>query len=187
MQVLDFLIESVQGPCIENQITLCRVKIVDICKDFLAKFKLVGNYSRLGIFNDYQKNRLNILFKKSIKLLVSLLEGTINSEIIESLNELDFVFLFELLSKEYENSLKKKFISKIGFYFNEEQMECFNIFILLKTLSDINPVVGELLNSQENYSHYLAIKFYEKNTGSIEILFKGKLLKIYFPIQPICK
>lgn len=38
-QMLDFLVESVQGPCRDNQLALTRAKSVDFIKDLISHYK----------------------------------------------------------------------------------------------------------------------------------------------------
>lgn len=103
-QILDFLIESIQGPCRENQLDLCRSKIIDVSKDFLAKFQRQGDYERGGFVKEEQKDAINDLMTKSTTLLVSLIEGVTNMEIVNMLCEnLDMNFLLNRLKEAFLN------------------------------------------------------------------------------------
>lgn len=68
----------------------------------------------------------------------------------------------------------------------------FNIYLLMSTLSDKNPTVKEILSSTvENdggdSETEQTLSFFKFNTGSIEIVFRSELIRVYFPIQPICR
>lgn len=47
-QLLDFLVECIQGPCPENQVNLTRAKIIDTSKDFINKFQKTIDYEQYG-------------------------------------------------------------------------------------------------------------------------------------------
>lgn len=51
-QLLDFLIECVQGPCLENQLDLCQSQIISSCKDFFKNFTKSSYYKKFGFETD---------------------------------------------------------------------------------------------------------------------------------------
>ena len=53
-QLIDYLIESIQGPCIDNQLNLARKKIVEISKDLLTRFPSQMEYKKRGFFTEEQ-------------------------------------------------------------------------------------------------------------------------------------
>jgi len=69
--ILDFLVESVQGPCPENQVLLAQGGMIDACK------LIIGSpFSAQRL----QPNEVKVLKSKSMKALVSLLEGRSRGE-----------------------------------------------------------------------------------------------------------
>jgi hypothetical protein len=46
--LLDVITESIQGPCKENQQTVCAAKILDSSREFIANFDDKSNVSALG-------------------------------------------------------------------------------------------------------------------------------------------
>ena len=191
--LIDFLIESIQGPCIENQLLLCKSKIIVSCKDFLSKFDSNIDYQRVGIFNEDKQKEIHNILTKSTNLLVSLIEGKANSEIINLLCEnLDFTFLFKKLTYEFESFLNRLSENtgklRLEKYFDSNLMEAFNIKIFIETLSSYNKNVKSLVYETSFLPNFkTAFDFFNKHTTSIEIVFNGDLVKIFFPIQPICR
>jgi hypothetical protein len=60
------------------------------------------------------------------------------------------------------------------------------LFALIKNLADCVPSVGEIVEAYKEEPYY---QFFEKNTGFIEINHEvsKNLLRVYFPIKPVCK
>ncbi|KAL4510112.1 hypothetical protein ABPG72_010305 [Tetrahymena utriculariae] len=241
-QVLDFLIESIQGPCVDNQITMCRGKINETCKDLLQKFQ--GNpeqnkqYFILGFNTEENKEELESLISKSFKLLYSLIEGDPSKGILQQMCQtLDFNHLFQILDDKFKKILQqqnisfvysakqvdnmgssvkkslnfsdekiKNIVDKLDSHFdevnkliiNQKQFKSvnsdyqkslegvFDIYLLISTLSDKDENIKHLIeNPPEQYVS--ALKFFKYNTASIEVVFKNNLIRVYFPIQPICR
>ena len=95
-QLIDTMTEVIQGPCRENQKALIAAKTIDFSRDFINSFNAVENR------HDLQKRQfdpesaddmheVNELKKKLVTLLLSLLEGTPDPEIISRMSQsLDF-------------------------------------------------------------------------------------------------
>jgi len=62
-------------------------------------------------------------------------------------------------------------------------LEGFEIFSLLNQLAEILPEDKAKLEKQKDRVFY---RFYSKNSGNIEINSEFDVLRIYFPIQPLC-
>ena len=203
-QLLDFLIESVQGPCPENQVTMSQSKIIFFAMDFVSMFKTLVDFELKGFTNEILQDGINDLTTKSMKLLISMIEGSANQEVIsEMIDNLDFSFLISKLMNIYKEFLSKSLklpistpISDIidelqASSFDENTLESFDIYILLKTLADAKP--NEMSDYMSATSTTLGLEekktldFYEANLGSIEIKFNDKLIKVYFPILPTCR
>ena len=72
LQILDFLIETVQGPNKGNQNFLFQSKFLDFMKDYITEYLDEVNVSR----QDHQKkDYLEEIIKKSVSLVNSMLEG----------------------------------------------------------------------------------------------------------------
>lgn len=225
-QLLDFMIEVIQGPSLENQLNYCKNKVIDICKDFLSKFQRKIDYDRGGFFSDDEQEGVNNVVTKSTKLLFSLIEGPANNEIMNILSEgLDFNFLLQHLKEEFcdfvervgvklskeENAVKSSnillntgpitlaeldlddFSDELPDKFDDDFMEAFNLYTLLATLSDpaINKSQGNNLKSYlENVTDPQLLKtlnFFKMHCKSIEISFHGTIIRVYFPVHPICR
>ncbi|KAL4466941.1 hypothetical protein ABPG74_010538 [Tetrahymena malaccensis] len=221
-QILDFLIESIQGPCVENQITMCRGKINETCKDLLQKFQGTPEqnkqYSILGFNTEENKEELESLISKSFKLLYSLIEGDPSKDILQQMCQtLDFNHLFQILDDKFKKILQqlniqfektakqgdkmgssikkslnfsdekiKNIVNRLDSHFDESLEGVFDIYLLISTLSDKDENIKHLLeNPPEEYVS--ALKFFKYNTASIEVVFKNNLIRVYFPIQPICR
>ena len=119
-------------------------------------------------------------------------------------NTIDFKFLARKVSDEYVNlvtSLKLKpdemspedVTNRLtGDSFTQEVLESFDVYILMATLADRDDRVREALKAFMSEEHEQpietkALNFMRMNTGNVEIYFEGRLLKIYFPIYPICR
>lgn len=80
-QIIESLIEFIQGPCRESQRTLVETKAIDCCRDLLNQG--MGNVDELEIkgFGGKRKALLNDIKMNSVKLLLSILEGPVDPEI----------------------------------------------------------------------------------------------------------
>ena len=202
VQILDFLIEAVQGPCEENQMALAKANIINSSMDFLMTFNKKSDYMKRGFLTKEQRNQTNEATTKSVKLLNALIEGDTHPEIFEEMNSLDFNFMIRKLSVYYENFVSSKLklnpktaqptivTNKMNQdSFDQKMLESFDVYILLANLADLNQNVRDKLVNTADYTELErnALEFYQINTANIELLFKERLLKIYFPIYPACR
>lgn len=68
---------------------------------------------------------------------------------------------------------------------DENVQEGFDMFILVKTLADCSQAVQGIIEPYQEFPYY---HFFLKNTGYIEILQDADtLLRVYFPIKPVCR
>jgi hypothetical protein len=192
----DFLVECVQGPCRLNQKTIVDMKLVQSVNDFLGKFMTEASCAEQGV----SAAEVEAILAKSVLLLNSLLEGNyydlkLIREIYQSIN-------IKVLLKRMETSFKL-FKGRIGLdpdsvhtvdqlyrymaqHFDEETYSSFNLYIFIQTLSDRLPECRKAV--AEHKEPYLAVmmQFYKTSVGSIEVNFQDQLIRIYFPIHPIC-
>ena len=91
-QMIDSLIEFIQGPCQGNQDALISAKIIDSSRDFIAGFEKPNEYLPLGFADDEEDNEKISEFKsKFVTLLLSLLEGDLDIPKIQKMsNALDY-------------------------------------------------------------------------------------------------
>ena len=81
IQILDFLIESVQGPCNENQCDLVENGIVDQISDFISQYTLNIHLKRRG-FTGKNKSKVDEQSSCATELILSLLEANDDQDII---------------------------------------------------------------------------------------------------------
>lgn len=63
-QIMDFLIEGIQGPCLDNQIEVSKCKTISICKDFQKQFQKHIDYQKFGFIEEEQQQQIDGLVKK---------------------------------------------------------------------------------------------------------------------------
>lgn len=200
-QILEFLIEVVQGPCKNNQKVLYEAKVIDYCKDLMNEFSSEKDFESKGFLES--KEEIEDLIKTSIKLLYSLLEANSNMEIQEYLaTHIEFDYLINILTQEYKMMFKEtdvteeqleqwtieKLNSKLKIsVFDEEMAESFDTFFLIKTLDDATGKfvyeIAKLTGIQRN-----AFDMFSYHSGNIEIVFRDdQVYKNYFVLQPACR
>ena len=96
-QMIDSLIEFIQGPCAGNQAALIQAKIIDSSRDFLAGFEKPSEYLPLGFTDEEEDVEKIAEFKsKIVTLLLSLLEGDLDVPKVTKMSQaLDFVVVKE--------------------------------------------------------------------------------------------
>ena len=137
--ILDFIIESVQGPCIENQRQLFRAKIVDYCNDMFLELIAPTRMNIKGFYLNKNRKDLNSFVVKAVRLLNSLVEANNDKNLIDymsnhihtkylikhlTLGFLDFVKKipkFKKFFKIYEKSRNRNFSENFDDYNNEEE------------------------------------------------------------------
>lgn len=142
------------------------------------------------------------LKQKAVKLLLSIIEGPIDAEIMRSITKTldDFLVIFERLRLVYNTFLAEVLnldpeqvslegvqaeIKKDSFD-DDAIMEGFDLYALIKNLADVVPSVGEIVDKYKEEPYFL---FFQENTGFIEIYHEvsTNLLRVYFPIKPVCR
>lgn len=79
-QLIDTLIESIQGPCKGNQRAMVQAKIFDSSREYISGYE--QEIEHLGFTSDEDFDSLQEFKQKVVTLLVSLLEGEIDMEIM---------------------------------------------------------------------------------------------------------
>ena len=105
-QMLDTLVEVIQGPCKDNQRSLVSSKAIDNCRDILNH----GNSERelkLKGFTDDKVSMVDELKQKAVKLLLSITEGPIDANIMKGIKKTldDFEVIFQRMKQVYETFL----------------------------------------------------------------------------------
>ena len=199
--MLDTLTELIQGPCKENQRSLVTSKSIDNCRDILTQATTDRELKLKGLQGD-KAGMIDELKQKSVKLLLSIIEGPIDAEIMRSITKTldDFVVIFQRMNIVYtafvaealnldpeqvslqdiQAEIKKDSLDDDGI------MEGFDLFALVKNLADVVPSVGEIVDQYKEEPYFL---FFQENTGFIEIYHEvsTNLLRVYFPIKPVTR
>jgi len=108
-QIIDTLIELIQGPCEGNQKALISAKIIDYCRDFIAEYQEEGMEDEMKIrgfdlTSDEHVDMISETKQKLVVLLLSLLEGTPDNSIISRMiQSLDFDMLKIRMFSIYKN------------------------------------------------------------------------------------
>lgn len=204
--MLEFLVEAIQGPCVQNQLELYNSKIIDFSKDFMNDFSNLRDYESRGFTSDTSPFLDNLILQ-NIKMLYSLMEANQDESLYENIGSnisfdtlisklvLQFKDIFKGVFKEtgskqvknissYASHLEKE-VKKIKF-FGEEIEEAFNIFFFIRTINDRTQVYKEKIKELTGFE-LMAYSFFEKHSAHIEIVFKGDIHKVYFVIQPSCR
>ncbi len=85
-QMIDSLIEFIQGPCKGNQDALISAKIIDSSRDFIAGFEKPNEFLPLGFAEDDEDiEKISEFKSKFVTLLLSLLEGDLD---IQKINKM---------------------------------------------------------------------------------------------------
>ena len=207
-RILDFLIETVQGPCKQNQVDLFDSKIIDYCKDLMSEFDRKKSNELKGFVTNEEMGSVDKTIKKSVKLLTSILEGNNNTEIVLYMyNNLDMKYLHYLLSDEFENyaqsigiakeKLEEMTVEEVSSHiksslFEGEIVEAFEVYNLIARLyeEESSREKSKLISNQKTKLtgvNLLAFQFFKYFSGQIQIIFKDKeLYNIRLIIHPAC-
>lgn len=201
IQIIDFLVELVQGPCTENQEKLVNCKVVDFCKDLLNDISMKNEFKMIWDMASSKNNNMTTLISKTTTLLGSILEGNLDKNYKSLISEnFNFDFLVSTLVIEIKEFIKRrapKYEKDIkGFlynyrniatkdYFDEDILNAFQNFFFIQIVSKDARKLNSILNNLTPEDQ-LAYQFYRENSGCIEIIFKGDVQNYYFPIHPAC-
>jgi hypothetical protein len=196
--LMEFLIDSLQGPCKGNQDRVIKCKILDFCKDFLND--LNGGSQELisrgfDLKNKFHRATTDYLFNKTIQLLLAVVEFNMEPEVVNYLGaNIDFRFLIQRLKTTYSdlvvslkaNPLDAGIIWRIkSKTFDPEVKLGFNIFFFIKMVDDMTESYAERI-LELNESDAIAFNFFRENSGHLEVNFHGSIQKVYFMKHPAC-
>ena len=200
--ILNFLIESIQGPCEGNQKELYQNKMIEYTKDFMSDFLAERDYAVRG-FDATNSVCLDALILKSIKVLHSMQEANSSRETYLRMGvNIDLGYLMKKLTNEFTSIMGEVKVdldttvdttqlfhldAKIeGKVFDARFSEAFEIFFFLSTINDYtgcyNRAISELRGLE---AHVYA--FFASHSATIEIVFNDSIQKEFFVVHPACK
>lgn len=201
IQMIDFLVELIQGPCIENQAKLVNCKVVDFCKDLLNDVSMKNEFKMIWDMSASKNNSMTTLISKTTTLLTSILEGNPEKNYKRIISEnFNFEFLLSTLVTEMKEFIKRKnpkyendikgFLYNYRYiatkdYFDEDILNAFQNFFFIQMVIGDSRKINVLINNLSPEDQ-LAYQFYEQNSGFIEIVFKGDVQNYFFPVHPAC-
>ena len=200
--MLDFLIESMQGPCEGNQMDLYSNKLIEYCKDFMSDFMVERDYEVRG-FDHKSYVELDSLILKTIKALQAMVEANSHKEIYMIMGtHIEINYLMEKLAVHFadifgeilvdsQTTLQQADITELnkkvqGTIFDNKFSEAFDLFFFLRTINDHTDQYRKKLDDLHGVDA-LIYSFFDHHSAHIEIIFKNELQKIYFVIHPACK
>ena len=203
MQLLNFLVEIIQGPCPENQVALIKHKIIDSCKDLINDISTKKEFKMIwGKDSEEELENLSNLVSKTRCLLASLLEGDQDKgRTLLVAEHLNIDFLAQTLLSELRafigrknpanaNNLERFMSNYQNFadrnFFDEEIIEAFQTFFFLQLILDETKGHQKYLSKLARETA-LALEFFRENSRSVEIVFKSNLLRVDFPVHPACR
>lgn len=196
-QIIETLVEFIQGPCRKSQETLVETKTIDCCRDLLNQG--MGNVAELEAkgFGGKRIALLNDIKMNSVKLLLSILEGPVDPDISSRISASlgDFQVVIMRMKSVYEQFVQeelnlpidapdnkvKKSLKKDSF--DSCILEGFDIFSLVKQLVEVIPEDDAKLKPFTDEQFF---RFYIRNSGNIEVNTEFDVLRLYFPLQPKC-
>ena len=185
-QLIEALVEFVQGPCRPNQKTLVDTKVIDCCRDLLSQGSSnTDDMANKGFVGD-RKSLLDQLKMNAVMLLLSIIEGTVDEKIydkvssslgdfqiiLQRMETLYYEFVTEELGLPENSSLERVQACLQPDSFEGQISEGFDIFDLVNQLGDAIQRDKEKLQNFENNAAY---SFFKTNTGKIEVNIDGEL------------
>ena len=84
--------------------------------------------------------------------------------------------------------------SEVVDFFEGPIADAFDMYILLISLADLlkpygedNPAEQLLHSDMANEIELNAMDFFKRNTGTVEVFFQDRLVRVYFPVAPTCR
>ena len=199
MQLIDTLIEVVQGPCKMNQRRLVEAKIIDCCRDLIQQGQQSKSELKMRGFTTAAKLETHDELKMSaIKLLLSIIEGPVDHDIYRQIADSldDFLILTKRMEDIYERFIREDLalpnagslsVSQVTDCLRKDSfkgsiIEGFDIYCLINQLAIALPDVREKI---EAFSASSVYTFFQANTGNVEVQKDNDIMTIYFPIQPV--
>ena len=212
--MLNFMVESIQGPCRGNQDQMIKSKILNFIKEFLQELDApIINLREKGFFlhsakqdglNKEDEGILHNLFNLTVKLVLSLLESNFDRKVIKEVGKnISFHVLTEKLQSAYYLYLEKHLKLPPAQIFEAERnprwltsiirtplfpkviLESFDIFSLFQIINDMTGIYASKIELLSGKQKF-AYNFYSFNCEHIELVFDDILQKVYFLKHPAC-
>ena len=208
--LMSLLTELIQGPCKGNQTTEINNKVIENCTELIFSYSSTKLLKQKGFVGD-KAIELDELKQHWVTLLLSLIEGKwddfLKKSMIQAID--NFYIVFQRMHEIYEKFVDKELglnpktasLSQVTNHLKNDSFdwfiqEGFELYILIKLLMDDKD--PEALRRYKEYEQQLpaeddpdsmhrSIKFYKKFIGSCEVIVKGDLFRVYFPIPPVCR
>ena len=209
-QLMATLTELIQGPCKENQTSLINCKVIDNCTELIFVYNSKKVLRQKGFIGKYEIE-LDELKQHCVTLLLSLIEGKCDEYIKKQMTQAidNFLIVFQRMDSIYKKFVKERLnldpnttsLNSITNHlqkdsFDDSINEGFELFILIKLLLvDKDPSAvqkykefeAQLPDERSPESLHRSMQFYQKFTGTCEVVVNDDLFKVYFPILPICR
>ena len=198
--ILDFVIESSQGPCELNQKEFYHNKIVDFSKDFMNDFSSERDFESRG-FRGSDKEHLDALITQTIRMVNALLEANQDKQIYDYIGtNVDIGYLIKKLQSQFlglfpelgePDAYKTRSLQSLAYKMGVESLqkefsEAFEIFFFIQNIEDSTGMYKKRLKELKGLPRTV-LDFFAKNSGHIEIIFQNSIQKVYFMIHPICR
>ncbi|KAM3147677.1 hypothetical protein pb186bvf_000005 [Paramecium bursaria] len=195
--IMDFLIEIIQLPCVDNQINLCHTTFFEDVSH-MSKVMSDPKNQKPRLFEtqeDFQE--LHELQNKILVAVLSVLEGN-NEKIFKDLeNKLEAQFLVQFLE---QNLISLGIRSEADFdlylqqqdkIFNQDMLRILNVCIIKKKVHSFSNESKWIQQFKEeiNEKKDLHLIYYKLSSliRNIEIVYSKKSMTIFFPYHPIFK
>jgi hypothetical protein len=200
--ILDFLIESIQGPCGGNQLELYHNKMIEYIKDLMNDFISQRDYQCRG-FDVENYEILDSLILRSIKSLDAMLEANPHREMYHRMGDhIEVTHIMKRLTKIFVSILGQVVVedtltvetanlelhSKIvpRRVFDSKMSEAFQIFFFLKMIDDRTGLYKQSINDLRGLDAFV-YAFMDFHSAHIELVFNDLLQKHYFVVHPACR
>jgi len=109
-QLIQALVEFVQGPCRPNQTTLVETKVIDCGRDLLAQGSISQDDLERKGFKGNKKPLLDELKANAVSLLLSILEGPVDEEIYQKVSASlgDFQIVIQRMGTLYKEFVQSE-------------------------------------------------------------------------------
>jgi hypothetical protein len=195
--IISFLIESLQGPCKENQNIAIKCKILDFAQDFLNELSASEEEMKTRGFNmTCQDDKLIIgeLFVNTISLYLALLESNTSHGVADFISRTvpfqalirTLVIAFSALCERLSLPLKHTIIKDIKERnFDKTTVGAFKIVFFIRSIERVSRAYKKAYSNLEGLEKEAFLFFYE-NSDSIEIVIEGNVEQHYFVKFPVC-
>lgn len=208
--LMSLLTELIQGPCKGNQLTEINNKVIENCTELIFSYNSSKLLRQKGFVGD-KAVELDELKQHCVTLLLSLIEGKCDDYLKKSMIQAidNFYIVFQRMHDIYEKFVDEELglnpktasLSQVTSRLKNDSFDCFiqegfELYILIKLLMDdkdpeamrrFKEYEQQLPAEDDPDSMHRSMLFYKKFLGSCEVIVKGDLFRVYFPIPPVCR